>query len=329
MTKLPDSAGWWARNGALLLPLLLVNAAAIYGQVGWAYEHLRIDGRQIWAVAILFALALESVGFYLAAEAHSAAVANQSSARLRWASYAVALLVGALNYAHFANPGLRPNAIALAFGGLSVISPWLWAIRSRSLSRTQLLAAGLLDARAVKFTFAQWMLYPVRTFKAFRAAVWVSETDPARARRLVDEPPAVAPAPVQAAPVELAEFIARPARISPVRRPQPIGRLAGRPRSSKRPTARTAPVVAPVPAPAPAAAALVVPPPVKTTQTIKAPATRKPRRSSTKKAQAEKEAFQYWNENRQISARQLAARFGLSPATAVRRVNEWKAQVTT
>lgn len=327
------TTGWWARNGALLLPLLLVNAAAIYGQVGWAYEHLLIDGQRVWAVAILFALALESVGFYLAAEAHSAAVANQSSSRLRWASYAVALLVGALNYAHFADPGLRPNAVALAFGGLSVISPWLWAIRSRSLSRTQLLAAGLLDARAVKFTAAQWVLYPKRTFSAFRSAVWVGETDPARARRLIDQPPA--PAPVQVAVPVVAANAARPARIAPVRRPQRLGRLAGHPSPYKRSKAPTAPVLAAVPAGTaalngqtrPPATTIQIPPaPVSSTQAAAAKPPAKPRRKGVGKRSNSDElmdrAIRFYESERQAgrtpSAADVAKHIGKSRATGGR-----------
>lgn len=323
------SKGWWAANGALLLPLLLVNAAAIYGQVGWAHEHLLIDGRPLWAVAILFALALESVGFYLAAEAHSAAIANQSSSRLRWASYAVAVLVGALNYAHFADPGLKPNAVALAFGGLSVISPWLWAIRSRSMSRTQLLAAGLLDARAVKFTAAQWVLYPRRTFRAFRAAVWVGETDPARARALIDSVPA-APAAVESLPLDDTVItLPSPSRVAAglrasMRARRRPARLAGRPRTSKPAT----PPTPPLPAPASAVAALTAAPAATTQPITKPHATKKkPRGRRTGGKDTDQEAFRYWEQNRNTSARELAARFPYSVATAARRINEWKDRI--
>src|SRR5258706_16125659 len=51
----PMSHKTWHRNLALILPLLLVNSAAVWGQAGWAYDHL---GRS-WVVAALFALAVE------------------------------------------------------------------------------------------------------------------------------------------------------------------------------------------------------------------------------------------------------------------------------
>lgn len=172
---------------ALAVPLVLVNSAAVYGQAGWAYEHLV----QSWILAALFAAALESIGVYLAAEAHAALMAGDASLRLRLGSYAVGGLVGVLNYAHFSGVGFAPNALAITFGALSSISPWLWAIRSRSLNRDRLRLLGLVDPRAVRFSPLRWLLHFGRTWRAFRAAVWAGVTDPLAAIALVesvDEP---------------------------------------------------------------------------------------------------------------------------------------------
>jgi hypothetical protein len=176
----PAARREWIDNAALIVPLLLVNSVALYGQANWGYENLA----EIWAVAVGFALAVESIGVYLAAEAHRALLAGDASLRLRLGSYAVGLLAGALNYAHFAPALKEPNTQAIVFGVLSAISPVLWAIRSRSISRDRLRALNLIDGRAVKFTAAQWLLFPVASARAFRAAVWAGETNPARARAL-------------------------------------------------------------------------------------------------------------------------------------------------
>jgi hypothetical protein len=176
----------WATNGALIVPLLLVNSVATYGQVQWAHEHLT-PGSPYWFVAVGFALAVESIGVYLAAEAHRALLAGDASLRLRLGSYGVGALAGTLNYAHFAPALEDPNTQAIVFGVLSAISPVLWAIRSRSISRDQLRTLNLIDGRAVKFTAAQWILFPRESWKAFRAAVWAGETNPAKARALVDQ----------------------------------------------------------------------------------------------------------------------------------------------
>jgi hypothetical protein len=175
-------------NIALVVPLLLVNSVALYGQAQWGYDNLARN----WVVAVGFALAIESIGVYLAAEAHRALLAGDASLRLRLGSYGVGGLAGALNYAHF-HPQMTQ---AIVFGVLSAISPVLWAIRSRSISRDHLRKLQLIDGRAVKFTAAQWLLFPRQSFRAFKAAVWAGETNPTLARALV----------AQEAPVRLARL---------------------------------------------------------------------------------------------------------------------------
>lgn len=156
------------RHAVLAIPLVLVNSAAVYGQVHWATANLA-GGRL--GLAVLFALTVESIAVYLAYEAHAALLAGDASFRLRVASYLAAGLVGALNYSHFAGPGLLPTATALVFGGLSSISPWLWSIRSRSLRRDQLRSAGLIDPRSAHFAAAKWVNFPIRTLRAYRWSI--------------------------------------------------------------------------------------------------------------------------------------------------------------
>jgi hypothetical protein len=246
----PARSAQWHRNAALVAPLLLVNTAAIYGQSGWAFDHLGHN----WIVAVLFALAVESIGVFLAAEAHAALMAGHASGALRLGSYAVGALVGCLNFAHYAaQPGYRPNPLAVTFGLLSSISPWLWAIRSRSLNRDRLAEMGLVDPRAVKFSRLRWALFPLRTFAAFRAAVWAGITRPDAAVAAADlrradrrpvrhaAPPALPAEPARAiepapegtgTPTPAAKPTAEPAAD-----PAPASKQVrpGRPRSTRRP----------------------------------------------------------------------------------------------
>lgn len=193
----------WPRRAAIVAPLLLVNSAAIYGQYGWAHEHLGHNP----VTAALFAAAVESIGIYLAYEAHAALMAGDASARLRLASYGVGVLVGCLNYGHYsAAHGYRPNPLAVTFGLLSSISPWLWSIRSRSLNRDRLRELGQIDPRAVRFSILRWTLFPIRTVRAFRHAVWAGIVQPAEAVAAAEERygwrrPGARPVPVLAAPV--------------------------------------------------------------------------------------------------------------------------------
>jgi hypothetical protein len=252
----------WHRNLALVAPLLLVNTAAIYGQSGWAFDHL---GHNL-AVAVLFALAVESIGVFLAAEAHAALMAGHASGALRFGSYAVGALVGALNFAHYATqPHYHPNPLAVTFGLLSSISPWLWAIRSRSMNRERLADMGLIDPRAVKFSRLRWVLFPLRTFAAFRAAVWAGIIRPDEAVAAADQRrtrPATEPAePGEPAAEPVAEeppVVESPAEVSPAEpaaEPAPAARKAPRPRSTRKPpsAAKVAKVLARMPIDTPVA----------------------------------------------------------------------------
>ena len=222
------------RGAVLVVPLVLVNGFAVYGQAEWAKANLSSDP---W-VAYLFALAVESVALFLAAEAHSALMAGDAAFRLRLASYGVACLVGGLNYSHWA-PEWSPTAKAVTFAAMSTVSPWLWSIRSRGMHRAQLRSMGLVDPRTVRFSAARWVLYPRPTFIAYRRAVWAAETDPQRAILLLDAPrppqaPPAPPVPVDdtPAPVE-----APGERVEPPTDPIPPQPRPRRPKVTRNPTA--------------------------------------------------------------------------------------------
>ena len=172
------------RAAALAVPLLLVNGWAVYGQAAWAYDHL-LPSR---VAAVVFAATVESIAVYLAYEARTALLAGDSSFRLRVASYVAALAAGAMNYSHYAPAWDEPNAAALIFAVLSALSPWLWAIRTRSQRRGDLRAAGLVDARAAHFSAARWLHFPRRTWRALRRSIDASVQDPQSAWQAVKRP---------------------------------------------------------------------------------------------------------------------------------------------
>lgn len=159
----------------LAVPLVLVNAAAVWGQSGWAYSNITHGGRGGLVVAVLFALAVESIGVYLAYEGHLALMADQASGLLRAGSYGIGALAGALNFLHFREQSL-PTAIA--FGGLSAVSPWLWAIYSRARNRTRLAELNLIDQRGVKLSTSRKLWHPVRSMRVISWAAWAGETNP-------------------------------------------------------------------------------------------------------------------------------------------------------
>ncbi len=113
---------------ALVLVLLLVNGAAVWGQAGWALEHIvpaGWDWRAGLALALAFASAIELIGVFLALSADDAEDRSIPSGGIRLSSYAIGIVSGALNYSHWS------GAAAIAFALLSAISPFLWGINSR------------------------------------------------------------------------------------------------------------------------------------------------------------------------------------------------------
>jgi hypothetical protein len=162
---------------AAAVPVVLVNAVAFAGQLAFLRAHL--PWPPIGQVAV--ALALESVAVYLAWHAHLAQVANDSALRLRLAAYAFALVIGAMNYSHYAAPGWRPTFAAVAVALCSAASPWLWGIHSRRVSRDRLMAAGLVEPHALRLGGTRWTWHPWRSARVMWFATWQGITDPAEA----------------------------------------------------------------------------------------------------------------------------------------------------
>jgi hypothetical protein len=163
------------------IPVVLVNAVAFYGQLAFLRSHLPAAP----PVQALVAVALESIAVYLAWQAHLAQLADDSALRLRLAAYAMAAVIAAMNYSHYAGPHWRPTFAALAFALCSAISPWLWSVHSRRESRDALKAKGLIEPHAVRLGVTRWVWHPLRSPRVMWHATWEGETDPARAIALL------------------------------------------------------------------------------------------------------------------------------------------------
>lgn len=168
----------------LLLPLVLVNAAAVWGQAGWAYE--RVTPRLVAEVtarvvlSLLFALSIESIGVYLSWEAHMARMNNEAAGLLQAAAYGVGAVAGWLNWDHWHVPGEDISA-AVVFALLSAISPWLWAVWSRARNRARLAELGMTDPRGVKLSTSRKFWHPILSLRVVRWAAWSGEVNPGRA----------------------------------------------------------------------------------------------------------------------------------------------------
>jgi hypothetical protein len=159
------------------IPITFVNSVAFFGQLGFLRGHLH------WILPgqILFGVTLESIAVYLAWQAHLAQLADDSAMRLRLAAYGAGLVIGAMNYSHYAAPHWRPTFAAIAFGGLSAISPWLWSVHSRRTSRDDLKDRNLIEPHAVRLGATRWTWHPLKSARVMWHATWKGENDPAAA----------------------------------------------------------------------------------------------------------------------------------------------------
>jgi hypothetical protein len=162
---------------------LLVNTVAFIGQYGYASEHLG------WGRPgdVLYAATIESIAVNVAAHAHASQKKNDSAFRTKMASYALGVVVGALNYSHYA-PHWHPTAKAVSLGLLSAASPWLWGMFSRRVSRDLFMEKGLLEGRAVKLGATRWLWHPVNSLKAMRWATWLGVQNPLEAITAIIHP---------------------------------------------------------------------------------------------------------------------------------------------
>jgi hypothetical protein len=164
-------------------PLLVVNALAVYGQLAYAYESI---APHAWPVlfrvllAIGFATATESVALYVQWHAHDALLlkSHATARQLRRWSFLIAAVMGALNYSHFAPRLAHPTAAAIAFGLLSLLSPWMWGLHTRRAARVQLLKERRADEGGAEFSSERRRAFPVHTWRARRYSIWNNIPDP-------------------------------------------------------------------------------------------------------------------------------------------------------
>jgi len=168
------------------VPIVLVNFVAFYGQLSFFRAHrvTQAGTRAVvipLAIAVIVALALESIAIYLAWQAHLARKSHDSALRLRLGAYGVALVIGVVNYSHFCAPHWRPTAFAVVFALASAISPALWSVHSNRESRDDLKAQGLIEDHAVRLGATRWFWHLYKSVIVMWKATWIGENRPAAA----------------------------------------------------------------------------------------------------------------------------------------------------
>jgi hypothetical protein len=167
-------------------PLLVVNGVAVGGQIAYAYADVApADWLPLarLGLAVGFAAAVESISLYVGWHAHDALLAKAyaTATQLRRASYLIAAVVAAINYSHFAGRALAPTPAAVAFGLLSLLSPWLWGLHTRRAQHVQLVRQDLVDETGAVFDPARRRAFPFRSWAARRWSIDQGVRDPRQA----------------------------------------------------------------------------------------------------------------------------------------------------
>lgn len=178
----------WAMAVALgrrlrpVAPLLIVTGFAMYGQIAYGLVEYSPDTWPLQyrlIVAVGAAVGVESIALYVAWHAHDALLqkASSAAARLRRASYLIALAVAGVNYAHFSD-GWKPTPGAVVFALFSAASPWLWGLHTRRAQHMQLLREGHADSAGAVFSAERFRAFPLRTMGARRWSIDHGVSDP-------------------------------------------------------------------------------------------------------------------------------------------------------
>ncbi|MEW2442765.1 hypothetical protein [Micromonospora marina] len=171
-----------ARTARTVAPLLLVNAAAVGGQTGYAFTRTP----ESWpaparlAVALVYAATVESIALYVNWHAHDALMhrATGTAAEMRRRAYLIAAVVAAMNYSHFDGEHWTPTPFAVGSGMASLLSPWLWGLHTRRVQQLQLLRADLVDETGAVFDRKRRRAFPLRTWRAERWSIEHHVRDP-------------------------------------------------------------------------------------------------------------------------------------------------------
>lgn len=194
----PDSPEGRNKLLVVALPaLLLTNIIAVVGQ----FMFIRDDWHWPLYVAAPTALSIESVAVFLSTLSHDAALQGDTAIGTRAGSYFIGALAGAAQLLHW---GASPSSPGWVLAALSAASPWLWAAYTKRASRPLLRASGDIPPRTAPFG-SRWLVYPRRTWGAWRLAVWEGTTSTQVALDRWEARQATAAAEVAAEPSESAE----------------------------------------------------------------------------------------------------------------------------
>jgi hypothetical protein len=154
--RLRSAVPVWADRALFTGPIIFPMAVAWVGQIQFARD---VMGWPL-AGALVFAAGFEMSTAYVARLDWKARADGDSTALFRLATWLFAGSAAAMNYWHAADPGFRPNGVAVSYGVMSLAGVILWELLSIFRHRAILRAEGKLPSRRPRFGAARRIWFP-------------------------------------------------------------------------------------------------------------------------------------------------------------------------
>lgn len=154
--RLRSAVPVWADRALFSGPIVFPMAVAWVGQIQFARD---VMGWPL-AGALVFAAGFEMSTAYVARLDWKARADGDNTALFRVATWLFATGAAAMNYWHAADPGFRPNGVAVSYGVMSLAGVILWELLSIFRHRAILRAEGKLPSRRPRFGVARRIWFP-------------------------------------------------------------------------------------------------------------------------------------------------------------------------
>ena len=175
----------YAGYAGLVVVVAIAAAMSWHGLVGFAERQLGMDAPWSYGVPISLDVAAMLCGFL----ALRSIISHDSAAGPRLLTFLLVASSAAANYYQAKHlPGDEDHtAAALYFGGMSILSWFLWDVVLRQIRRSMLKAIGATERPLPKFRLVRWIRYPRETFAAWSVSVRYGLTRPDEALERVWE----------------------------------------------------------------------------------------------------------------------------------------------
>ncbi|WP_438297718.1 DUF2637 domain-containing protein [Streptomyces sp. HUAS TT7] len=175
----------YAGYAGLVIVVAIAAAMSWHGLVGFAERQLHMAAPWSYGVPVSLDVAAMLCGFL----ALRSVISHDSAAGPRFLTFLLVASSAAANYYQAEHmPGTEDHtAAALYFGGMSVLSWFLWDVVLRQIRRSMLKTIGAVERPLPKFRLVRWLRYPRETFAAWSVSVRYGLTRPDEALERVWE----------------------------------------------------------------------------------------------------------------------------------------------